>query len=149
MIADAAGDGAGASAPVPGAATVSGAPAGSFAETKAYGLVAALVLGFGGFLAPVAGWLVGVVMVLASRLWRRWEKAVALLLPVAVAIVISLVSVVGSSIASSATGGDGEARNPLVPASYDLWHAGIVGVVVLVPAGAAWLIWRLMRASGR
>ncbi|WP_424936465.1 MULTISPECIES: hypothetical protein [Bacteria] len=148
MMTDSARDGAGTSVPASGAAAVDGRPAGSFVESKAYGLIAALLLGFGGFLAPVAGWLVGVVMVLTSRLWRRWEKAVALLLPVVVAVVTAVVSAVGSSIASTASGA-GEARNPLVPASYELWHAGIVGVVVLVPACAAWLIWRLMRTPDR
>ena len=148
MVTDAARDGAGTPVPASGAATVDGRLAGSFVESKAYGLIAALLLGFGGFLAPVAGWLVGVVMVLTSRLWRRWEKAIAVLLPVAVAILTAVVSAVGSSIASSASG-DGAAGDPLVPASYHFSHVGIVGVIVLVPACAAWLIWRLVRTPDR
>lgn len=120
-----------------------------FVERRAYGVVIALVLGFGGLVVPVAGWLIGIALVTSSRLWRRWEKAVALLLPVvgtvAMALVLLILGLVGGGGDRSGPGGS----NPVLPTSFDLWHLGVIGPILLIPIGALWLIWRLSARGPR
>lgn len=113
-------------------------------DTRGYAITSALVFAFGGFVVPVVGWFVGAVLVSTSALWRRWEKAVAILLPFVVGALIALVIWVSGLVSSSSEPGDQE-RNPLMPASYDLWNAGFLLVFVLIPLVGGWLLWRLRR----
>ncbi|UGS28193.1 hypothetical protein K8F61_08560 [Microbacterium resistens] len=142
------------SAPAPPKA-VAPAPAPTpLGASRRFAIVAALVLAFGGFLVPLAGWVVGVVLVLASRMWRGWEKAVAILLPFAALAVGFLVAIIGHAVGTSAgTAGAGEyeAPTPEIPGGYVVglngWHFGIILVFLLVPLCGGWLLWRLRDRS--
>lgn len=140
------------------AATAPSPPRPSAVATRGFAIAAALALGFGGFVVPVLGWVVGAVLVVLSPLWRAGEKAVAIIVPFACASAsLVLVQVIGFSAfaaGGSATGsgvGPGEAAgNPLIPAWYDvLWTGGIVLGFVLVPASGLWLLWRLRGRGAR
>lgn len=114
------------------------------ADSRGFAITSALVLAFGGFVVPVVGWIVGAVMVATSRLWRRWEKILAILLPFAVGALIAVVIWIGSLVSSAGQSG-GQERNPLLPSALDLWHSSILLVFVLIPAIGGWLLWRLRR----
>ncbi len=119
------------------AAPVAKAP---MVDTKWFAVVGALALGFGGFLLPIGGWVVGVALVTSSRFWRRWEKAVAILVPFGAAVLALLATAIVSAIAPETTMAD--PRNPVLPASFALWNLALV-VVLMVPVCALWLLWRL------
>ncbi|MDQ0642556.1 HAAS signaling domain-containing protein [Microbacterium murale] len=112
---------------------------------RGYAIAAALVFAFGGFVVPVVGWIVGAVMVADGKLWRRWEKIVAIVLPFAVGILITVVSWIVALISSRES--EGQEHNPLVPSpgGLGLWHAGILLALILIPAIGGWLLWRLRR----
>lgn len=117
-----------------------------FVDSRGYAITSALVFAFGGFVVPVVGWFVGAVLVSSSTLWRRWEKAVAIVLPFAVAAVIALAIWIGSLLSPSA-GSSEPGNNPLVPpmGGLGLWHSSILLVFVLIPVIGGWLLWRLRR----
>lgn len=135
------------SAPPAPVVVVSPAPAPpvkpAMVDTRWFAIVGALVLGIGTFLFPVGGWVIGVALVTSSRFWWRWEKAVAILLPLAVGVVIGLVSLLGAlwQVGGSAPGPG--AVNPLLPSGLAMWHSGILLGFFTIPVGAAWLLWRL------
>ncbi|OZB85329.1 hypothetical protein [Microbacterium sp. 13-71-7] len=108
-------------------------------DTKWFAIVGALVLGFGSFVFPIGGWVIGAALVTSSRFWRRWEKAVAILLPFVAWVLMFLLSALlrGLSVWSSS-----DSRNPVIPTAYDLANVALV-LVVLIPAGTLWLLWRL------
>lgn len=63
--------------------------------SPAYVVVTGLFVAVGGIILPVAGWIVGLVLLWTSNVWSRWQKLVATLLPpvaalVAVAVFIAL-----------------------------------------------------------
>ncbi|MEV4775743.1 HAAS signaling domain-containing protein [Microbacterium sp. LWH12-1.2] len=125
-------------------------------QTRGFAIIAALSLGFGGFLIPVVGWVIGAVLVGLSPLWRRGEKVVALVAPFVVvglsALIISLLSGFGSSGSTSDAAGalaTPAANNPLVPTGYDLWHSGFLFAFLLLPASGLWLLWRLRGRAAR
>lgn len=148
-------DGSAGAAPAP--IVVAVAPREPFAKSRGFAIAAALTLGFGGIIVPVVGWVVGVVLVFLSPLWRRGEKIVAVVAPFVVAgisiLIISLLSgfesgsAGGSSSGSSGTFVAPEAVNPLVPTGYDLWHSALVLAFVILPASGLWLLWRLRGRS--
>lgn len=109
-------------------------------RARGFAVASSLVLSFGGLVVPIVGWFVGVVMVLMSALWHRWEKAVALTLPFAVGALMGVVSWIGHVLGSQ----DSE-QNPLVPAAYDLMHSGILLIFFVIPISGGWLLWRLRR----
>lgn len=109
-------------------------------DTKWFAILGALVLGFGGFVLPVGGWGIGVALVTSSRFWRRWEKAVAILLPFVVWVLVFAASALGDRLGGVASEEHG-ARNPLLPAPYDLAHSALIIALVLVPIGSLWLLW--------
>lgn len=118
-------------------------------NSKGFAITAALVLAFGGFLLPIVGYLVGIVLVSVSRLWRPWEKLLAVLLPFGVTAVIGAASWILEVAQQQAELG-GDAVNPLLPASYDLWFSTLILGILLVPACGMWLLWRLRdRTTGR
>ncbi|GAB6856855.1 hypothetical protein [Microbacterium xylanilyticum] len=110
-------------------------------DTKWFAIAGALVLGFGTFLLPIGGWVVGVALVTSSRFWRRWEKTLAILLPFAVWATVYAVGAVAKWI-WVASPADGGASNPLLPMSYEVWSLGFL-VILAVPIGTLWLLWRL------
>ncbi|MFE6736272.1 hypothetical protein [Microbacterium sp. NPDC057650] len=114
--------------------------------TKGFSIVAALVLSFGGFVIPLAGWFVGAVLVLMSGLWRTWEKIVALaVVPV---MLIGFTLATALPVAAVESSGE-EPVNPLMPTPMGVsaWHLTFILVFVLVPASGLWLLWRLRGRS--
>lgn len=112
-----------------------------FESSKAFAIAAALVYSFGGFVVPLVGFIVGAVLVLTSRLWQRWEKLLALLVPLVV--VLALFGVAWIARVAQQDSSLGDARNPLVPAAYDIWHSTILLGLILFPVCGMWLLWRL------
>ncbi|KJL33143.1 HAAS signaling domain-containing protein [Microbacterium azadirachtae] len=149
-IAEAAGDEAASAPPAP-IIVVAPAPAPlpvfwakpAMVDTKWFAIVGAIALGFGTFVFPIGGWVIGMALVTSSRFWRRWEKAVAILLPLPVCLLVLLVSFLGvlwqGPVPSSGSG----ASNPLLPSGIALWHTSILLAFYTIPIGAAWLLWRL------
>ncbi|PZU36230.1 MAG: hypothetical protein DI573_14085 [Microbacterium sp.] len=115
-------------------------------RSRGFAITAALVLGFGGFIVPAVGWVVGVVLVCMSRLWRRWEKIVAIATPFIVfavmVAVVMLTRVVSeeSSVADSSFG-------PSLPepqlSAFDMWHTMVLVGLAIIPMTGLWLLWRL------
>ncbi|HWV49185.1 MAG TPA: hypothetical protein VN035_06975 [Microbacterium sp.] len=133
--------------PIADAGTIKPASTG----TRGFAIAAALTLSFGGIVLPFAGWIVGVVLVCFSSLWRVWEKALAIVVPFVTA---SLSILVWSSITMISTqdfGGEvSSAPNPLVPAWYDvMWSGALLIGILLIPASGLWLLWRLRGRAGR
>lgn len=113
------------------------------AQSRGFAIAAALVLAFGGFLIPVVGWFVGVVMVTISARWRRWEKIVAIAVPFVTGALMGLTTWI-SLLSSSADEGT-LGQNPLVPSGLGLWHFGVLAAFLIVPISGGWLLWRLRR----
>lgn len=112
-------------------------------DSKGFAIAAALVFAFGGFVIPILGAAVGIVLVAMSRRWHRWEKLVAVLVPAGAAVVTGAIGWI-SGIGRSAQ----DAMNPLLPASYDTLFSGVVlGLMLMVVCGL-WLLWRLRRDQG-
>lgn len=117
--------------------------------TKGFAIAAALTLSFGGILVPAIGWVVGVVMVCISSLWRTWEKTVAIVVPLIVAATVVIFGL-GAWYSEEPDATVSEAMNPLVPAPYDFVWMGVFGLgVLLIPASGLWLLWRLRRRVSR
>jgi len=119
--------------------------------TRGFAIAAALTLSFGGIVLPFVGWIVGVVLVCFSSLWRVWEKIVAIVVPLVTA---SFSILVWSSITMVTTEdfGDGvsSTSNPLVPAWYDvMWSGTLLIGILLVPASGLWLLWQLRGRCAR
>lgn len=120
-------------------------------EKRGYSIASAIVLGLGGFVVPVVGWLVGVGMVSYSKLWRTREKAWAIFMPF---IAIVLAGLVGAVVAlftaeSPRYAGELGAPNPVLPAAYDLgWSSLIFTWALVIPLSGVWLLLRL-RGRGR
>lgn len=120
-------------------------------STRGFGIAAALVLSFGGFLVPFLGWVVGAVMVGLSGMWRTWEKVVAICAPLVLFGIILLVSLPAYAVSgavevheASGVGSAPEVASPLVPTVYDLGYSTIIVlVIVVVPASGLWLLWRM------
>ncbi|MFJ4165076.1 HAAS signaling domain-containing protein [Microbacterium sp. NPDC089698] len=125
-------------APAPASLPTFGAKP-AIVDTKWFAIVGALVLGFGSFVFPIGGWVIGVALVTSSRFWRRWEKAVAVLLPFVAWVLMFFLSALlrGLSVWSPS-----DSRNPLLPAAYDLANVAFV-LMILIPASTFWLLWRL------
>ncbi|WP_460802061.1 DUF1700 domain-containing protein [Microbacterium sp. GXF6406] len=119
-------------------------------STRGFAIGAALTLAFGGFLIPIAGWIVGAVLVGLSSLWRGWEKTVAIVVHFLVIAVVVLGGLPAWAVSTSSeveaveVGGDAIASNPLMPTAYDIaWTSIVLLVVLAVPASGLWLLWRL------
>lgn len=112
-------------------------------DTKWFAIAGALVLGAGSFLLPFGGWIIGVGLVTSSRFWRRWEKAVAILLPVPVCLLVTLFALIGALWSGGGSASGPGASNPLMPMGLAMWHTSILLAFVAIPVGAAWLLWRL------
>ncbi|MBP6685686.1 MAG: hypothetical protein KA158_09715 [Leucobacter sp.] len=125
-------------------------------ETRGYAIAAVIVLGIGGIVLPVIGWVVGCVLVFTSKLWRVSEKLWAALFPAVVIAVGVLVSLLGRALTTAESGpitlsgryydpttADPTA-NPLLPAFYDSFYSTFfLGVFVVTPLTAVWLLTRL------
>lgn len=125
-------------APAPAAAGVrEPAPRPYLVDTRGFALTGALVLGFGGFLVPFAGWVVGASLVTSSRFWYRREKAFALLAPVVTAVVGLLVTWLFMLPAAAAE------HNPLVPTLFGSTWMVLAIAALAAPLSGVWLLVRL------
>lgn len=115
----------------------------SATETRGFAILAALVLGFGTFLLPLVGWVVGVVLVCLSRLWRTGEKVVAILLPLATVVILGGVAAAGWSSGQSA--GDGSVVSPA--GVHLTWILLVTVAFLVIPATGLWLLWRIRGRS--
>lgn len=124
----------------------------STTDTRGFAIFAALMLSFGGIVIPVVGWIAGAVLVCFGTLWRGWEKALAILVPLITASLSIGLGLLPWSATGTVTGGDGstlgDAANPLLPTTYDLIWVIVIGVgLLLIPASGLWLLWRMRRRS--
>jgi hypothetical protein len=120
--------------------------------STAFATAAALVFALGGFVLPVIGWFAGIAMVCASGVWRRWQKVVAVIVPVAAAAAAIVASAV---IATRAPGivddptGSFQVPNPLLDQPLLLqWNVPLALWPVLPAAAAlvaAWLLIEIQR----
>ena len=113
-----------AAASVVPASPVVPAPA-AVGEPRWHVVLIALLVAFGGYVVPVLGWIVGIVMMWLSKSWFSWEKWVATLAPFAFAIF---------AIANSFGG-------------LTRWHLLIVLTLVIPVAAGIWLLWRGLRSD--
>jgi uncharacterized membrane protein len=130
-------------------AAASGAPtdggtASSRRRAGALEIAALLVLGLGGVI-PIIGWLVGVILVVASNVWVTRDKVIGLLLgllPVVALLVFLLVAADGNSAPPGAEVSAAEANGGLGPYEILVLVCGLVAGM----SSAAYLAWCLRRA---
>ena len=112
------------------------------AEPQWFAVTAALLVAFGGFVVPVLGTVAGIVMVWLSRAWKRRDKWVALLTPVAVVAILAVLAAVLSTTAGPQSSGE-EFASPRIPPVLDVAWAGVPALYV---AHVVLGIWLLVRA---
>ena len=104
------------------------------------------LLPFGGFLLPIIGWVLGVILLWASRVWSTREKLLGtLLVPGGLSAVLFL-NLIGSGTTCTASGGSGRATiqhctSPALPTSI-----GIPLLIAFVAAGIVTPIFLARRA---
>ncbi|RWZ52517.1 hypothetical protein ELQ90_00730 [Labedella phragmitis] len=109
-------------------------------ESRGLAVLGAIALGVGGFVVPFVGWVVGVVLVWMSSLWRTREKVIAIVGPF---VVLILAAVVSRSINGWAAVSGTE--NPLVPVIGDIAVSSVIGALLLNVIAMVWLLVRLGR----
>ncbi|WP_157156640.1 hypothetical protein [Diaminobutyricimonas sp. LJ205] len=120
------------------------APAG---DSRAYTIIAALLVALGGILVPVLGWIVGIAMVWMSRTWSLGEKLVATLTgPASVLLAAGVAASVSLSQDQTVRVQSGEPQNPVLPALFDIWWSSALLLVLVNVVVGMWLLWR---ARGR
>jgi len=115
-------------------------------ESKALPTAAAILVMVGGLIIPIAGWVVGIVLMWMSRAFTVRSKIVVTLLPTVVTVIT--VAVIGAVVvASRAAEDDGfhgpsldAFANPLIPAFYDYFHSSIFTLPVVAFATGVWLL---------
>ncbi|MGV8882794.1 MAG: HAAS signaling domain-containing protein [Rhodoglobus sp.] len=110
-------------------------------EAGWFPVVAAIVVAIGGAVIPVAGWIVGIGMVWASRTWFRWEKWVATL---AAPVTGLLLSGLAWLLWLPQSGAESTV-NPLVPTPHSLILSAILFSGLVNIAAGVWLLWRAKR----
>jgi hypothetical protein len=103
--------------------------------------LALVVLGLGGVLLPVVGWLTGLILVLLSRAWTAREKLLAALVPP----VITLGAGILLAVAAAAPAGDPSPDSGLGPVEL----LTLLLALGSGPLAAAYLAWRLRGGPGR
>jgi hypothetical protein len=79
-------------------------------DQRWYVVVTVILIEFGGIVVPLAGWVAGIMMMWASKLWTRNEKLVATIVPPAVGVVLfGILALAGSRFA--------------------VWHALVLGAI--------------------
>ena len=120
----------------------------SVTTTKWYAAVTGLVIAVGGIIVPVAGWAAGIVMLWLSPTWRRWQKWVATLSPVAIIIGAVLISVTAQLGGASVSQVNPSQVNPVIPIGpMPWWNTIVVALVANIAIGAWLLITGLSRAK--
>lgn len=122
-----------------------------------YVALTGLAIAVGLWVVPIAGWIAGIVLLWSSVVWRRWEKVVATVVPLAAAGVLAAVLAVLAAAEEQqrttafrselqadefhAPGIDEfAAGNPFVPATYDLIWTAPIGIGLLNLAIGVWLL---------
>lgn len=123
-----------AAAPVSTSSTFGDAVRVPLSESSGFVITAALFVAVGGFVIPLAGWVVGIVMVWMSRTWRIWEKWVATLLPP----LIILFSVLWTALRAT--------DDSMLFGVFPVWQALVLLVPTTVIVGI-WLLWRARRRT--
>lgn len=120
-----------------------------FGEGRGYAVTAAIVLGVGGIVLPVIGWIVGAVLVTNSKLWTAKEKLWAILMPfITVAVVAAVTLITRLAPIGTQSDGVGASINPLLPSSYDLmWSSTFFIGFIIAPLSGLWLLLRLRGRS--
>lgn len=99
-------------------------------ESRGYIVFVSLLVAFGGVVVPIAGWVVGLVLMWLSTHWRTWEKWVATAAVPTIALLLGVVWVTVSGLGF---------------AGFVGWHLlillGVSGTVVV----GLWLLWRGLR----
>jgi len=111
------------------------APAAEFgmSSQRWYIVLTTVLLEFGGIVIPLAGWVVGIMLLWASPLWTRAEKLVATIVPPAAAVLVVLGALVLDLMSTTRLpDGDAEPINPLVPTT--LWNASLLAPLAAVIA---------------
>lgn len=138
VIAAAAGGPAPAASPVPG-----------FLERRSGSVLVALLIAFGGLVVPVAGWIVGVVLLWASKGWRTVDKVVGTVAsPVLVVLVVfgaHVFSGVTSASAAAPSGGQ-TSLGPLLPEAYDVTWTVLLLLPMIQIGVAVYLLLRFRPA---
>lgn len=125
----------------PDAAPAAPAPPAAEGDAAWYPVLTVVLLTIGGFIVPVLGWVVGLIMLWAAKGWRTLYKVAGTVLAVLapgglLMLTLPAVAVVAPS---------GPSSNPLMPPMIPWW--GIVLVVL-----AAWIvgwIWLLVAHRAR
>ena len=114
------------------------APAAEFgmSSQRWYIVLTTVLLEFGGIVIPLAGWVVGIMLLWASPLWTRVEKLVATIVPPSAAALV----VIGALVLDAAEGFlapdpvlGSEAINPVLPHTM-LWNASFLCLAAAVIA---------------
>ncbi|WP_167139080.1 hypothetical protein [Diaminobutyricimonas sp. TR449] len=120
------------------------APAG---DSRAYTIIAALLVALGGILVPVLGWVVGIAMVWMSRTWSLGEKWIATLTgPVSVVLGAGIAATVSLAEYQVGFPESEDLPNPVVPAFFDAALSSFLLLVLVNVVVGMWLLWR---ARGR
>ncbi|WP_353988203.1 HAAS signaling domain-containing protein [Ruicaihuangia caeni] len=109
---------------------------------RGFELAAVLLVAVGGFVVPFFGWVVGIVLVWMSRVWRTWEKLVATF-GAAGAVLLGIAAAWVQRLADSEMD---PGVNPLVPAAFDLWWSVFL---LWIPVNVVLGIWLIVRARSR
>ncbi|GAA2176120.1 hypothetical protein GCM10009846_28640 [Agrococcus versicolor] len=107
--------------------------------------VTAVVVGIGGALLPLVGWVVGLALLWTARTWTRRERWIATLAPIAAGVVGIVVWTLVEA-ALPARAGASPTPEPLLDGVATAWIAWIL-VLVGQAAVAVWLLVLGMRRT--
>jgi len=110
-------------------------------SSRIYAAASAIVVAFGAFAVPMVGWAFGYVLVLLSPLWRRWEKMLAIAVPVGASALVALTF----AAMDFAPAGSWETYSLLAAGHVALSNAAVTVAVSNAIAGT----WLLVRALTR
>lgn len=109
--------------------------------SRFYAIAAAIVLVVGAFILPLVGWALGYVLVGLSPVWRRWEKVVAVGVPLGITLLVGgFFAAVGYPAATAAAGNPVAVLLPIVLSN---------AAIVLAISNAILGVWLLARALVR
>ncbi|BDZ54133.1 hypothetical protein GCM10025870_12060 [Agromyces marinus] len=136
-----------AASPAASAAVAAASPAASVSAVSPrwYVVVTSLTVAFGGFVVPIAGWVVGIVLMWLSNAWQRWEKWTATLVVVGVPAAVLLIAWLSAVTTRVGAGDTGEVASPIMPFGFSGWHSGILLGMLLPVVVGIWLLWRGLR----
>ena len=114
-----------------------------------YSVATVLMLTIGGFAIPVIGWLVGIVMLWASKTWTGAQKVTGTFLPVVAAAVPAAFVLPAYTVNASVSYGEGGQFIESASGGPAPWQVGLA-VMLMVVAVVAWFvgwIWLLVVAD--